>query len=66
MQFIISTTDEVLLTLAGLALVGTSLQDTKLRQRLNAMYDACGTFLREKSALMVRKYAPRLTPCHGQ
>lgn len=37
-----------------------------LRQRLDAMQDACGPLLREESAWMVRKHAPRLTPCHGR
>ena len=130
MQFIISTTDEVLLPQSGLALVGTLLQDSKLRQRidaldvegcsrpevkhgdvvaaaigllclgksdfndieafrddpffrlalglrqipseptlrqrLDAVRDACGPILREESARMVRKHARRPTPCHGQ
>jgi hypothetical protein len=129
-QFIISTTDEVLLPQAGLALVGALLQDTKLRQRvdaldlegclrpevkhgdvvaaaigllclgktdftdieafrgdeffrralglrkvpsegtlrqrLDAMRDACGAILREEAALMVRKHGRKVTPCHGQ
>jgi hypothetical protein len=129
MQFIISTTDEVLIPQAGLGLVGALLQDTKLRQRvdainvegyqrpevkhgdvvaaaigllclgksdfndieafredeffrqslglrqipseptlrqrLDAMRDACGLILREESALMVRKHAHKPTPCHG-
>lgn len=43
MQFIVSTTDEVLVPQAGLALVGALLQDTKLRQRVNALYHAHGT-----------------------
>jgi len=37
-----------------------------LRQRLDAMRDACGPILREESALLVRKYARKPTPCHGQ
>jgi len=37
MQFIISTTDEVLIPQAGLGLVGALLQDTKLRQRIDAL-----------------------------
>jgi hypothetical protein len=37
MQFIVSTTDEVLLPQSGLALVGALLQDTKLRQRIDAL-----------------------------
>ncbi len=37
MQFIISTTDEVLLPQSGLALVGALLQDSKLRQRIDAL-----------------------------
>src|SRR3972149_7142703 len=37
MQFIISTTDEVLIPQAGLGLVGALLQDTKLRQRIDAI-----------------------------
>ncbi len=37
MQFIISTTDEVLIPQAGLGLVGALLQHTKLRQRLDAL-----------------------------
>ena len=37
MQFIISTTDEVLLPQSGLALVGALLQDSKLRQRIDAI-----------------------------
>jgi hypothetical protein len=37
MQFLISTTDEVLIPQAGLGLVGALLQDTKLRQRVNAI-----------------------------
>ena len=37
MQFIISTTDEVLLPQSGLALVGALLQDCKLRQRIDAL-----------------------------
>ena len=130
MQFIISTTDEVLIPQAGLGLVGALLQDTKLRQRvdaidvegylrpevkhgdvvsaaigllclgksdfndieafredeffrqalglrqipseptlrqrLDAMHDACGPILREESALLLRKHARKPTPCHGQ
>jgi hypothetical protein len=130
MQFIISTTDEVLLTQSGLALVGALLQQTKLRQRidaldvegcprpevkhgdvvaatigllclgksdfndieafrddpffrlslglrqipseatlrqrLDAMRDACGAILREESAMLVRKLARKPTPCHGE
>lgn len=130
MQFIISTTDEVLVPQAGLGLVGALLQDTKLRrrveaievegclrpevkhgdvvmaaigllclgktdftdiepfredeffrqalglrqvpsegtlrQRLDAMQDACGPILREESALLVRRHARKVTPCHGQ
>src|SRR3990172_8214576 len=130
MQFIISTTDEVLIPQAGLGLVGALLQDSKLRQRidaldvegcprpevkhgdvvaaaigllclgksdftdieafredkffrlslglrqipseptlrqrLDAMRDACGPILREESALLLRKYARRPTACHGQ
>jgi hypothetical protein len=130
MQFIISTTDEVLLPQAGLALVGALLQDTKLRQRvdaldvagclrpevkhgdvvaaaigllclgktdftdieafredqffrralglrkvpseatlrqrLDAMHDACAHVLREESALMVRKHGRKVTPCHSE
>jgi hypothetical protein len=130
MQFIISTTDEVLLPQSGLALVGALLQDSKLRQRidaldvegyarpevkhgdvlaaaigllclgksdfsdieafrddeffrlslglrripseptlrqrLDAMRDACGPILREESALLVRRHARRPTPCHGE
>jgi hypothetical protein len=129
MQFLVSTTDEVLVPQAGLALVGALLQDTKLRQRvdalevpdcprpeikhsdvvtaaigllclgksdfndieafrhdrffklslglraipseatlrqrLDAMQDACGRILREETALMIRKHARRITPCHG-
>ena len=37
MQFIISTTDEVLIPQAGLGLVGALLQDTKLRQHIDAI-----------------------------
>lgn len=37
MQFIISTTDDVLLPQSGLALVGALLQGTKLRQRIDAL-----------------------------
>jgi hypothetical protein len=37
-----------------------------LRQRLDAMRDACGAILREESALLVRKHAGKLTPCHGE
>ena len=37
MQFIISTTDEVLIPQAGLGLVGVLLQDSKLRQRIDAL-----------------------------
>ena len=37
-----------------------------LRQRLDAMRDACGPILREESALLLRKHARKLTPCHGQ
>jgi len=37
MQFIISTTDEVLVPQAGLGLVGALLQDTKLRRRVDAI-----------------------------
>ena len=37
MQFIISTTDVVLIPQAGLGLVGALLQDTKLRQRIDAL-----------------------------
>ena len=37
MQFIISTTDEVLIPQAGLGLVGALLQDSKLRQRIDAL-----------------------------
>jgi hypothetical protein len=130
MQFIISTTDEVLIPQAGLGLVGALLQDTKLRQRidainvegylrpevkhgdvvaaaigllclgksdfndidafredeffrqslglrqipseptlrqrLDAMRDACGPILREESALLLRTHARKPTPCHGQ
>ena len=130
MQFIISTTDEVLLPQSGLALVGALLQQTKLRQRidaldvegcprpevkhgdvvaaaigllclgksdfndieafrddpffrlslglrqipseatlrqrLDAMRDACGAILREESAMLVRKLARKPTPCHGE
>jgi hypothetical protein len=130
MRFIISTTDEVILPQSGLALVGALLQQTKLRQRidaldvegyakpevkhgdvvtaavgllclgksdftdieafrdddffrlslglrqipseptlrqrLDAMRDACGPILREESALLLRKYARRPTPCHGE
>lgn len=129
MQFIVSTTDEVLVPQAGLALVGALLQDTKLRQRVNtlevpgcprpdikhgdvvtaaigllclgksdftdieafredqffglslglrkipsegtlrqrldAMQDACGPILREETALLIRKHARQITPCHG-
>lgn len=129
-QFIVSTTDEVLLPQSGLALVGALLQQTKLRQRidaldvegyakpevkhgdivtaaigvlclgksdfndieafrddpffrlslglrqtpseatlrqrLDAIRDACGPILREESALLVRKHARKPTPCHGQ
>jgi hypothetical protein len=129
MQFIISTTDEVLLPQSGLALVGVLLQDSELRrrvdalevegcprpavkhgdvvaavigllclgksdfndvegfredeffrralglrqipseptlrQRLDAMRDACGAIVREESARLVRKHARKLTPCHG-
>src|SRR3972149_6650904 len=54
MQFIISTTDEVLIP-----------QEPTLRQGLDAMRDACGPILREESALLVRKYARQPTPCHG-
>lgn len=36
-----------------------------LRQRLDAMRDACGPILREESARLVRRHAPKLTPCHG-
>ena len=36
-----------------------------MRQRLDAMRDACGLILREESALLVRKYARQPTPCHG-
>jgi hypothetical protein len=130
MRFIISSSDEVLLPQSGLALVGALLQDTKLRQRidalevdgcvrpevkhgdvvaaaigllclgksdfndieafradkffrlslglrqipseptlrqrLDAMRDACGAILREESALLLRKHARPPTPCHGQ
>lgn len=130
MQFIISTTDEVLLPQSGLALVGALLQQTKLRQRidaldvegcrrpevkhgdvaaaaigllclgksdfndieafrddpffrlalglrkipseatlrqrLDAMRDACGPIIREESAMLLRKFARRPTPCHGE
>lgn len=129
MRFIISTTDEVLIPQAGLGLIGVLLQDTKLRQRIDAldvegcprpevkhgdvvasaigllclgksdfndleafrgdeffrralglrripseatlrqrfdaMRDACGSILREESARLVRKHARKLTPCHG-
>jgi hypothetical protein len=129
-QFIISTTDEVLLPQSGLALVGALLQQSKLRQRidaldvpgcsrpevkhgdvlaatigllclgksdftdieafrddpffrlslglrqipseptlrqrLDALRDACGPIVREESALLVRKLARKVTPCHGQ
>jgi hypothetical protein len=37
-----------------------------LRQRLDAMRDLCGPILREESAFLVRKYARKPTPCHGQ
>ncbi len=37
MQFIISTTDEILIPQAGLGLVGALLQDSKLRQRIDAL-----------------------------
>jgi Transposase DDE domain group 1 len=37
MQFIVSTTDEVLIPQAGLGLVGALLQHTKLRQRIDAL-----------------------------
>jgi hypothetical protein len=35
-----------------------------LRQRLDAMRDACGVILREEAALLVRRRG-KLTPCHG-
>jgi hypothetical protein len=130
MQFLISTTDEVLLPQSGLALVGALLQQSKLRQRidaldvqgcsqpevqhgdvvaaaigllclgksdftdieafrddpffrlslglrqvpseptlrqrLDAMRDACGPILREESAMLLRQHARRPTPCHGE
>jgi len=129
MQFIVSTTDEVLVSQAGLALVGALLRETQLRrrvngldvpgcrrpeiehgdvvtaaigllclgksdfndiqsfrddpffglslglgkapseatlrQRLDAMKDACGPILREEAALLIRKHAQAITPCHG-
>jgi len=37
MEFIISQTDDVLVSHAGLALVGALLQRTSLRQRLDAL-----------------------------
>lgn len=130
MEFIISQTDEVLVSHSGLALVGSLLADTNLRkrvnelklpgcvrpevkhgdvvtaaigllclgksdftdiepfredeffalalglkaipseptlrQRLNAMQDACGGILREESAALVRRHVRKLTPCHGE
>ena len=129
MKFIISETDEVLVPQSGLALIGSLLQDTNLRkrinelklpgvlrpevkhgdivtagigllclgksdfndiepfredeffrmalglmnvpseatlrQRLDAMQDACGAILREESACLVRRHVRKLTPCHG-
>jgi hypothetical protein len=129
MQFIISETDEVLVSHSGLALIGSLVQDTNvrqrvnelivpgvsrpevkhgdvvtaalgllclgksdftdiepfrkdeffrmslglkaipseatLRQRLDAMQDACGPILREESAQLIRKHVRKLTPCHG-
>lgn len=129
MKFIISETDEVLVSQSGLALVGSLLQGTNLRkrvndlivpgllrpeikhgdivtagigllclgksdftdiepfrqdaffalalglkaipseatlrQRLDALRDACGAILREESALLVCRHAGKLTPCHG-
>jgi hypothetical protein len=129
MQFIISETDEVLVSHSGLALIGSLLQATNvrqrvnditvpgvlrpevkhgdvvtaalgllclgksdftdiepfrkdeffrmslglkaipseatLRQRLDAMQDACGPILREESAELIRKHVRKLTPCHG-
>jgi len=130
MEFIISETDEVLVSHAGLALVGSLLEDINLRkrvnelsvpgfvrpgvkhgdvviaaigllclgksdftdiepfredeffrralglksipseatlrQRLDAMQDACGGILREESAALIRRHVRKLTPCHGQ
>lgn len=130
MKFIISETDEVLVSQSGLALVGALLQQTNLRkrvndlkladalrpeikhgdvviaaigllslgksdfndiepfrndeffrmalglkdipseatlrQRLDAMQDACGTIVREESASLVRRHVHELTPCHGK
>jgi hypothetical protein len=40
--------------------------EATLRQRLDAMRDACARVLREESALMVRKHGRKVTPCHGQ
>lgn len=37
-----------------------------LRQRLDAMPDACGTIFREESARMIRRFAGRITPCYGE
>ena len=37
MQFIVSTTDEVLVSQAGLALVGALLRETQLRRRVNGL-----------------------------
>lgn len=130
MEFIISETDEVLISHSGLALVGSLLQDSNLRKRLNAlqlpgfqrpevkhadvvtaaigllclgksdftdiepfrqdeffrmalglksipseatlrqrldaMQDACGEILREESAFLIRRHLRKLTPCHGE
>jgi hypothetical protein len=130
MEFIISETDEVLVSHAGLALVGSLLEGTNLRkrindlqvpgfvrpevkhgdvvtaaigllclgksdfndiepfredeffrralglksipseatlrQRLDAMQDACGGILREECAALIRRQVRKLTPCHGQ
>lgn len=38
--------------------------EATLRQRLDAMRDACGPILREESARLVRRRG-RVTPCHG-
>ncbi|MCL6507138.1 MAG: IS1380 family transposase, partial [Bryobacteraceae bacterium] len=37
MEFLVSTTDEVLLPQSGLALVGILLQDSQLRRRIDAL-----------------------------
>jgi hypothetical protein len=40
--------------------------EATLRQRLDAIQDACGPILREESAAMLRKHARKITPCHGE